>query len=426
MKLKHLIKNFLRNKWFNSILILQVVLGLIALNITLDLRQKITEETRKIISYFDNKDVYTLRYIDYEDGTGISDEFNSKLTEENFDECYNMLGNSDFLTFTHNDGSFPLALKQSEIDNFQNFQYYDVYGNVDGIPYFQAKNIIVNNTALTQFNVSLSQGRLFNFDEYSYDFTKYNNYIPLIVGSDYSNQFNLGDKISVYQDDGFKDGIIIGILEDNQFMPSSMSQTGDYKYVNLDNCIITTYSIFTSYLTKYRWIQDFNFILLDKDIPMDKINNYFDTIKTTFKEKLGMSIAFENQNNYVQSELDTYNTQNDIMTLTSLTIFIFITLTIIISLLNSIIKRKAEFSIHILTGGTLLDVSKMIYLETLTSLLLSLGISLNIIYFRYGNLTLQRFISLFFIIIIISILATIIPITQILKLDINSLMKGSD
>lgn len=418
MKFKHSVNNFLRNKLFNSILILQVVLGLVALNITLDLKQKITEETKKITSYFDNKNVYTLRYIDYEEGTGISDEFNTKLTEENFNDCYDMLSNSDFLTFTHNDGSFPLSLKQSEIDNFQNFQYYDVYGNIDGIPYFQAKNIVVNNAALTQFNVRLSQGRLFNFDEYSYDFTKYNNYIPLIVGSDYSNQFNLGDKISVYQDDGFKDGIIIGILENNQFMPSSMSKTGDHKYVNLDNCIITTYSRFTSYLTKYEWIQDFNFILFDKDIPMDKVNNYFDSVKTAFNEKLGMSIAFESQNKYVQSELDTYTTQNNIMVLTSLTI--------IISLLNSIMKRKGEFSIHILTGGTLWDISKMIYIETLTSLLLSLGISLNIIYFYYGNLTFPRFISLSFIIIIISVLATIIPIIQILKLNINSLMKGSN
>lgn len=79
--------------------------------------------------------------------------------------------------------------------------------------YSTVKALHVNNSVFNLNNLQISNGRNFNPDEYKYNENKT---IPVILGSNYSKSYKLGDKINIYLYGKELQGEIVGFLSSSQ------------------------------------------------------------------------------------------------------------------------------------------------------------------------------------------------------------------
>ncbi|MBQ3423512.1 MAG: ABC transporter permease [Romboutsia sp.] len=419
MKLRYAINGLKRNLIFTLLLIIQLVFAFYAIYNTIEVKNKVHTESDKIATYFKGKKVYKLN-TQFTDN--IFDQHSyPKVNEENLEKTFNELKNFSEINFTHQ-VLFPILIEK--FDDNEDFKLYPPESEFEGKVFFQAKNITLNENTLKEFNIKLKDGRLFNSDEFEKS-DGYNNKISIIVGANYGKYFKVGDEINHMSSDmGLIKAEIIGILEENQYIPMDMQAFNSNRYINLNNVILTGYSQFSSYEIMYDTMFGYNFLLFDENTSNERIEEVKNKTKEAFYNNLGIKVEIKDLNTYIKSELDTFKEQDNIISITSITIFIFISISLIISTLNAVYKRKKEFGIHIFSGGTIKDLATIIYLEILMILLFSLGITLLIIFYQYNIININNLKILFLVLIFISIITTILPVIKILKLGINNIIKG--
>lgn len=421
MMIKYAIKGITKSIIFTTLLVIQLIFAFYALYNTIDMKRNVSIESSKISKYFKDRKIYQLQSSTSED---IFDKDNfPKVNEVNLSKTFKTLNDLTESTITHQ-VLIPMLIKSFE--GHEKFKYYPPESKINGENFFQAKNITLNESTLREFNVKLKKGRFFNEDESQIIYGNKNS-LPIIVGSAYEKYFKLGDEIEYIRPDfGKVKAKIIGILEENQYIPVSMMAFDDKRYVDLNNSIITSYSQFENYKIMYSTMFGYNFIMYDKNIPDNKIIDINNEVKKIFYDNLGLKIDIKDQNRYVKAELDTFKSQENIVSVTALTIIIFISITLIISTINSISKRKKEFGVHIFCGGNLTKIAGIIYLEILLILLISFCIFSGVIFYQNGVINADNIKIVFLILMSISIITTIIPIVKILNLDINDLIKGAE
>lgn len=420
MRLRYAINGIKRNLILTLLLIVQLVFAFYALYNTVDIKQKVHSESSKIADYFKGKKVYNLQN-DYSDSMFNEDE--SKINEESLQKTFDIFRRFPQITFTHQ-VLFPILIETFEGN--ENFKFYQPENDFEGKKFFQAKNITLDKNALMEFDVKLKDGRFFNLNEIERNYAD-TNALPIIVGSNYEKYFKVGDEITYIRPDiGLSKAKIIGIMEENQYMPVDMMAFDFKRYADLNNFIITSYSQFQNYRIMYDTMFGYNFILFDENTSNETIEVLNNEIKNTFYDNLGIKVIIKDLNRYIKAELDTFKNQDKIASVTSITIFVFISLTLIISTLNSIYKRKKEFGIHIFSGGTIRDLAITIYLEVLLVLIFSFGISLLVIFYQNKEINLNSIKILFLNLIIISVVTTMLPIMKIFKLEINDIIKGAE
>lgn len=259
MRLRYAINGIKRNLILTLLLIVQLVFAFYALYNTVDIKQKVHSESSKIADYFKGKKVYNLQN-DYSDNMFNEDE--SKINEESLQKTFDIFRRFPQITFTHQ-VLFPILIETFEGN--ENFKFYQPENDFEGKKFFQAKNITLNKNALMEFDVKLKDGRFFNLNEIERNYTD-NNALPIIVGSNYEKYFKVGDEITYIRPDiGLSKAKIIGIMEENQYMPVDMMAFDFKRYADLNNFIITSYSQFQNYRIMYDTMFGYNFILFDEN-----------------------------------------------------------------------------------------------------------------------------------------------------------------
>ncbi|MGL4774745.1 MAG: hypothetical protein ACRC2K_14370 [Clostridium sp.] len=421
MKVRYAIKGIKRNLILTLLLIIQLVFAFYALYNTIDINKKVHVESSKIERYFKGKQAYNLRL------DNISDIFDEsqfpKVNEESLRATFDSLKNTSQNIFTHQ-VIFPMLVKQ--FNGSEGFNMYPFVQEIDGEKYFQARNITLNENALKQFDIKLKDGRFFEFNEAEGSYGDINP-LPIIVGHNYENFFKIGDEFEYIRPGrGIAKAEIIGILEENQYIPVDMSGNDLNKYMDLNNCIISSYSQFEDYKIMYDTMFGYNFILFDENTSYEEIESINSNIKKEFYNNLGINVVVKDLNKYIKAELNTFENQEKIISITSLTILTFVSMTLIISTLNSILKRKKEFGVHIFSGGTIRDIAITIYLEVLLIIMGSLAISMLIIFYKNSAIDINNLKLLFLNCIIMSVVVTILPIIKIFKMDITDIIKGAE
>lgn len=84
---------------------------------------------------------------------------------------------------------------------------------INNSTYSTVKALHVNNPVFNLNNLQINSGRNFNLDEYKYNENKT---IPVILGSDHSKSYKLGDKINIYIYGKELQGEIVGFLASSQ------------------------------------------------------------------------------------------------------------------------------------------------------------------------------------------------------------------
>lgn len=413
MKFKYVIKEIKKKKIFTLILIIQLIIMYFILYNLFQVQAVTKIESEKINNYFKDKQVFTIKGLSSEDE--ISSE--TKVSENELENITESLLNSQEYTYT-SQASYILSMPV--ISEWNRFAKWSKLSESDGIAYYAAKHLIINKNNVKQFNIIIESGRDFDNEEYN---LKYNQKIvPVILGHNYSEFYKVGDIIKSMKDGRvFK---VIGILERNQYMPYNMMVTN--RYANLDDYILTTTYCYDDYLQMYDGIIQSNFILYSKsksDLEITESNN---NIKKLFKDKVGINIKIEPQEKYINQELNAAENQLKVLNAASIILIIFLSVTSIITNLSFIDKRKKEFGVHILSGGTLKEIAYMIYLETFLCTIIALFIFNIMSAYRYGHIDFLRVFYIVIISLIISIVLTIVPVVKIMRFNTATLIKGEE
>lgn len=410
MKFKHAFRAISRKSFFSLLLIIQLVFCFYSIYENLSLNEKISSETKKIEKYFKNKKAYTLK---------APNLFERDVNMSELNKAFNKLYSNSNYEF------FKIDIGNIAIKSFKDFEQFKVNEFPAGEGYFLAKNITIDKKYLINYPVKIRYGRSFNDEEYKVNY-KHNRTIPILVGSNYSRYFKVGDEIPIILAIGECKGKIIGILEENQYSPGNVIQP-DSKYLNLNNYIITTDLVFEEDYYKNLFAFNGNYIIFDNSIEEYKIQNYLNDIKGIFNSIPHLNVGTRDLTKYIEAESSLFKEQREITFTTAISIIIFVCVTLIITLLNSINKRKKEFGIHIMCGGKLSDIAAITYLQILIVFISSYLISVAFIYFQYKTDINFHILSMeFTIMLFISIATAVLPVIKIFNLNLSELIKGDE
>lgn len=413
MNFKYIIKEIKKSKIFTLILIIQLIMMFFILYNLFQVQGFTRAEGERINNYFKGNKVFTIRRLDLEDS--ISSE--TKVSENELQNIAESLLNSKEYIYTC---QTTYIVPMPVISEWNKFARWSKLSESDGNAYYAAKHLIINKNNVKQFNIKIESGRDFNNEEYS---LKYNQkVIPVILGYNYSKFYKVGDIIKSLHDGRSLE--VIGILERNQYMPYNMMDKD--RYANLDDYILATTYCYDSYGPMYDGLIDSNFILYNNnksDLEIAESNN---NIKKLFKDKVGINIRIEPQEKYITQELNASENQLKVLNAASIILIIFLSVTSIITKLSFIDKRKKEFGVHVLSGGTLKDIAYMIYLETFVIIMIALYIFNIIVAYRYGHIDYLIIFYIFIISMLISVVLTIVPIVKIMRFNTATLIKGDE
>jgi putative ABC transport system permease protein len=414
MKLKYAYKGICRNLIFTLLIIIQLVFAFMCIYQNLDLTNKVSKDYNQFKKMFGSYKVYKLELV------SSPQKFLHNTSIEDLRKCFGFLESSPQYNFCEisNLGLYIEKFK-GDLKPFRETDY-DMTENQKEL--FCAKNYIVDKNFINKFPVKLDLGRTFKNEEFDVNYGKYKP-IPILVGSNYKKYFNVGDEITYHRERNvLSKAKIVGIIKENQVIPGELMS--ESKYINLNNYILTTDSVNISEMSMYFGKIIGNYVLFNNDFTKQQIDEFTKNLKNIFEQNGDIKIGLRSLNDDVNTEKELFKEQNKIALGTSIIIIMFVSITIVISLLNSIMNRKQEFIIHILNGATLKDISIIIYLEVFIIFMVSYIISIPFIFkFQYSQSKFLLIIS-FFIMILLSFLISFIPILKIRNLKIHQLIKG--
>lgn len=416
MKLKYAYKGISKNFIYSILLIIQLIFSFTVIYENIGLSNNVSDDTKYVTKFFSDNKFYDLRQVDSADS--------SNMDEAKIDKVFNYLESSKNFKFIQYS---PNAFKLKQFADCQQFSAYSdiISYPVNNMNFFDAKNLTVNENYLRIYPFKLKEGRIFTKQEFQRNYGDKNE-LPIIVGSNYGKYYKPGDEVYFLKDGGvIHKARIIGIIDNNQFLPGDISST-NLRYINTNNYIITTNAINGKSQYMFDFMFNGNYVLLDKDSTETKVDNTLNQIKKTFLTELNVKVGWNDDNKYTSTESTLFGMQQKTVMAMTLVIISFASITLIISSLNSVIKRKTEFGIHILNGGTLKDISITIYLEVFLILAISFILSLPAIYLIHKGFNALYLFEEFCIILILSIIISALPVIKISKLNVSDLIKGDD
>ncbi len=296
--------------------------------------------------------------------------------------------------------------------------------NVSNDDYKKLENFIddyvFDFTLYTTFNYNgsfLEGSILRDISNYNYKYLNYSNVdgIPIVVGNNYSDKVNIGDKFnisySVFNGKDSKDisfdVVVAGILDDNQYEMTRQIQSVDnqilidydYIYNMIDNDYKSNFLIsliINSFVLNDDNVDDFTF---RKKIEERLFNLGYDYNVVPYKESSDDIFLI------LKGRLDE-------------SIFMFILMVIVVSftlvnyLKNLYIKRRKIYSIHILFGKSIRDIQIQLIMEITLCILLNY---LFVYLFLFKFFTINNFLLL--VIISLEYLLLVIPVLFIKRLD---------
>lgn len=439
MKIKYSIKALKNNKFLTFILTLQLFCGFYSFYNIFDYQKRVNEENDKVNRVYAGKSIYRL----------IQNEemfYDSFENYNKFIKTIEEIGDSRELAFT-------IAAPHSfGIEIFEGYEKFKVDGSllfkINNKTFCQFNSVFVNKNALTTFQVEVEEGRLFNKEEY---LNNNDNVIPIILGYNYSKYLKVGDIINHSVGLNTVKAKVIGILKKDQSIPLKFD-TWNVKlnadvspnFLKLDNQIIIAYGpgfedgdFFSGHAMYY------NFISIDKGLGRENQQQILDKIKAYIEEATGVRFNLKSYDKEVTAELDKYNSSRKTYLYTTLTILLFLSITIVVSMLNSINKRKKEFGVYFFSGATMKEIILIICFEMIIMSVIALIASVGALYIDFNfldpaveqkydpALQLRRLdfsiIGLLFVGgIVYSIITSLVPINKLRKLSVSELLRRDD
>lgn len=427
MNIKYAFYNLSRRPIFTLLIIFQLVISLMLCYISVSYKNYISVKTEKYNKAFSDKNFYTL--------LSNSNSSISSIDTTSYEKFSKYLNSSSDFQF------IPLIDDSIYIKDFPNSEkFIKAYmDNVqDNVNLVLVRDLTVNNKFFDNFDFKLSRGR--SFDNKDYNLPK-GEAIPVILGDSYSNIFKIGEEIPA-MNGGEKCTIrVVGFLEKGYYFSGANYLQS---MATLDECIISPLQTIKPEIVSDSSLQEDKegkykvdllneisggFILFNKK-DSKYIHQAINKINTK-AEEFGLSFKITGVDQTI-SKFVNENKQQETITMVLFVIIVgFSAVGIVSSMLYHISKQKKEFGIHIMHGGTIGDITKRIIYEIGMYMGFSYIIAISIIMLFLANdpalkFTFVNFIMNTIIVIVLGMLICIIPVINILRLQVNNLVRGNE
>lgn len=298
---------------------------------------------------------------------------------ENAKEFINELRNQDDFIYTKYNAEQNVIINRDEMEkrgvedkDINQFIYSELYD-------FSSINLAsyqMDRLGFEYFNFKMYDGRSFSDDDYILESEL--DKLPIILGYNYKDIFNIGEKIKYIYAGKVMEGEVIGILEKNSAI------FNDNKYsMPLDNRIILPLADF-KYIAKdgeeqfnqsivYSDMLSANIIASINSSNVDITRKIYDLCNRYDFMKYDPSITASTNG------LDMFKGESEqavkIMFIMLVVMTTFCIFTFIINMHNKIEKNMRRYLIQILQGASIKHIMVTYLLETFIVILLSLGIS---------------------------------------------------
>ena len=346
-KIDKIITNLSKKLFFTISTIIQFAFAFALIYISLQLFINYNDANKKITNSFGENQLFSIQN---------NEDYAKKLYKKNNIDDYN-----NFYNYINKNYKIINMLEDNffvtDFDNIENFVIPNTpVTNVGEDNYYILNSLTVNNNYFENFNIKLSNGRNFNYDDYN---PKDNaSEVPIILGNDYSEIFKINDKIHFYDSysNSKKTGTIIGFLEKGQFYIKK--PVAIENIVSLDKTVLipsqpikeNNQDIINNKLTNLNnlklYLQITNFYFVDLN-DSDILNLKEQSTKFNF-----FDISIVSMDDSISIFKEIFKQQQIIYISILILILLISSISMITNIINSINDRKREFGIYFAMGAT--------------------------------------------------------------------------
>ncbi len=425
--MRYVFKSLFVKKWFVLLTIIQMVFGFILLNNALLLNKSLINRKTVVTGLIGNSNIVHLSNY-YSGETKKTEEMRNAL-EQLIDY---IKSNKDVeLVGSFKNGS--ILIGEDDIKELQNsymtVELYDENNNM--VKYLSLPGVFMDNEMYNMVKINIKSGRGLREDDFNLD---KNLEIPIIVGENISKYYKPGDVIFEQNDTTgrvltkYK---VVGVLKQGQMFIGGDATLSSLEVKNMDDAILIPFSKEDNSLDDYfiRYGVNCSYKIrsgANVSQVIDNIDKKCNDLNLTLK-----SVKYTDEIkeiNNLSNEGIFYNAFLAIM------LTFFSLLGVISSVMLSILKNKEEYGIRMAVGATTKDISKGIVLEMIVIFILTIIIANTIMILFPQLLAIQIteksdylvFLLSCVIVFVIALIASIIPIKRIDKLDVRDLLRRDE
>ena len=394
---------------FTFISIIQLAVTFTFLYNIIYIKNEVITTTNKITSTFSKDNIYIM------DAFYGMDDIYSK-TDTDYLKFYNYLKNND--NFIHSTAyTDHLLLKKVENSNFLLTTNYAPIKEEE--QYYPIKTLKVDYNYIKEFKYNIIEGQSL----YENDFIENRSEVPVLLGINYKDVYNINDKIEYYDyKHGKKNLIIKGFIDKGANYIGKNIESKNV--ISLDNYIIFPLESPTSNIDKFDIINSIleSYIIINSN---DVESTLIDIEKNAIKD-FG-EIKLSNIDENIQKYVDKYKIEEDILKVIFFIVFIMCFIGIMANMINYINNNMKVFAVNLLNGARKLDIKLIVFYQIFIIVFSSIFLSISGIHLlkilNFVEFNPKYFIQLFILALITILILIIIPSIYIKKLSINTLLR---
>lgn len=405
MNIKYTIKNIMRNKISSLLTIILILLALVSTYLLIMVSSNLKKEYEYIENYYNGGNVLRI--------TTNWDYYKYKIDSIDkfiYEKIYNSLNEIEDIDLLHYERvAVNIDSKYIDMDNLEG-----KYKSGDGENIY-LEGMGITNETLKHYDIELLEGSMFN------EVDENDEVINIVAGYDLSKDFNINDIITSIDGTKYR---ITGFLKQGQYLPINIGMNLNlvYKKYNLDDSFICDFREFIGDGFSYYLPLSASYIHINNTVNNEEKEVLKRLIKDIFNEN-DIVVNVRDESKGINLTLGELEKQKELFNISSITILVFIFFSIVISIINSIEKRKVEFGVYILSGATIGDIAKI----TIYEMIIFDLIALMVFILGFNKLIdIQHLIGVLGIISIYMVLIFIIPLIKIKNISIKELIKGNE
>lgn len=381
-------------------IVLQIALAFFLMFTLIEVKNGTAKTLKAIDSiYKDSSDMFTIFDLDLRNMN--NSDRKEKISKYINEKGYNYIVSSK---------GFLYIDKNNSINNLSEIFLESRFNN----NYYDAHKIELDYKAYKYFNLEAVEGTGFKETDFEH---KENEDVPVLIGKELTKYFKVGDTFQGLSNDKKKNEKfkVIGIIKENS---SVLSATGAYEILNIDNYFI---------IPK---VQENVFETLGGKIFFGRktsdLKNFKERVEQDFND---MNIS--TQVNLVDENLKDIErgikTQRSLNNITFIVVLLFSSVGFISSLLYSINKRLSEFGVHLMSGGTISDIARRTFIEVSIQIIISFVVAyiFRTVYVPYKMKITDLYESIIYA-VVICIAISVVPVTKVLRINIDQLLRGRE
>ncbi|GKX68921.1 ABC transporter permease [Inconstantimicrobium mannanitabidum] len=416
--IKYAIEGLVRRPLLFLIILLQVIIGTMLLNKTLVSVLNIYDTNKRVVDTFKGKELYKMqdnsdmKYID--ESLDKPDGFNRAY------ELYTFFKENKDFSILHGDRTNAVVGGIVDNDKFF-YSKKNKYTDISGKFYSVVTSYNVDENYIKQFPLKISKGRSFSSADFDSEFER-----PVILGSGYKKYYDVGQVFKCY-DYYLRKEIslkVVGILDDSNYAVDIDSPFA------LDDMIIMPLQNLNSKTAKkdsyITWFMNCMVSTSNKTSTLNSIRDKCDKLKL-------YNFSLISCDQRVQELLAGLKEDLKSSIIVSVIIFLFICIAIITIQINSIRDRLSELGIHLLSGGCKKDISKRLVYSISAYIIAGIGIAeyFNYLSIKNSSSSYERFdVRIIYlaipIAVVLIIVTSIMPLMEIRKMDISTIMRRKE